>query len=71
MTAIDETLRSTVGGEAATVATRAGARRLVLTHLSARYSRDPGEMEREARSVFADVIVAKDGLELDVHYVEP
>lgn len=56
--------------EAATLAARAGVDRLALTHISSRYSRDVGELEREARSVFATTIVARDGLELDVPYGE-
>jgi ribonuclease Z len=54
--------------EAARVAKEAGALRLVLTHFSARYSRDATDLEREARSEFANVVVAKDGMEVDVPF---
>ena len=56
--------------EAADVARRAEVRRLVLTHISARYSREAHELEREARSVFANTSVAKDGTEIVLDLTE-
>ena len=56
--------------EAAEIARRAGASRLVLTHFSARYSRDASELLQEARAVFPETILARDGLEVEVGFHE-
>ncbi len=45
--------------EAATIAKKAGAERLILTHFSARY-RDLSEFEKEAREIFPNTYVADD-----------
>jgi ribonuclease Z len=54
--------------EAADVARTAGVRRLILTHFSARYSRDASELDREAKSVFSETLIGKDGMEIEVPY---
>lgn len=54
--------------EAAIIAREAGVRTLVLTHFSARYSRDAAELGKEARECFERTLVGKDGLELEVPY---
>jgi ribonuclease Z len=54
--------------EAATLARDANVSRLFLTHFSARYSRDPGELVTQAQGVFAATVAARDGLEIDVPF---
>jgi ribonuclease Z len=54
--------------EAAMVARDAGVRTLLLTHFSARYSRDASELGKEARQCFENTLVGKDGYTLDVPY---
>jgi ribonuclease Z len=41
-------------------------RRLVLTHISPRYTRDAPELLAEARAVFPETVVARDGMVVDV-----
>jgi len=54
--------------DAAKVALAAGVQRLVLSHLSARYSRNCDTLLDEARTVFDRTVVAKDGLVIEVPY---
>ena len=56
--------------EAAQVAAAAGAKRLALTHFSARYSRDASDLEREAKQVFPHVVLARDGMELEIAFAD-
>ena len=56
--------------EAAQLARKAGAMRLILTHISPRYGLEPQLLEREARAVFPDAVVARDGLEVEIPYAD-
>jgi ribonuclease Z len=60
-----ETKHSTAG-EAAQLAMRAGARRLVLTHISSRYSEDVSPLLRDAKRFFSEVLVAEDLMKLEI-----
>jgi ribonuclease Z len=64
-----ETGHSTAA-EAARVALEAGVRRLLLTHISSRYNRDASELLAEARAVFPETVIARDGMTVDVPYAD-
>jgi ribonuclease Z len=62
-----ETGHSTAA-EAARVASEAGVRQLVLTHISSRYHRDASELLAEAKAVFPQTIIARDGMTVEVPF---
>jgi ribonuclease Z len=62
----EETKHSTAK-EAAEVAKRAKAKKLILTHISARY-KDAKPLLEEAREIFENTIVAEDFMVVDVPY---
>jgi len=55
--------------EAAEVARDAKARRLVLTHISARYSVGAPELLAQARAVFPESVIARDGMTVEVPFL--
>lgn len=58
--------RHSTARQAAEVALQAGARRLVITHFSARHAEQPHRLEKEAREVFSEVETAEDGMSLEI-----
>ena len=60
--------RHSTAREAAQVALAARAARLALTHLSARHSVAYQDLLDEARAVFPETVVARDGMTIDVPY---
>ncbi|MEN8145736.1 MAG: ribonuclease Z [Gemmatimonadota bacterium] len=65
-----ETKHSTAR-EAAQIAARAGVRRLVLTHFSARYSEQGQRLAAEAADVYAGAEAATDGMKIEVEFPQP
>ncbi len=59
-----ERLHSTAE-DAAQIASRAGVKKLVLTHISPRYS-DSGPLLEQARVIYSNVTIAKDGYGIDL-----
>ncbi len=58
--------KHSTAGEAANVARNAGARQLILTHISSRYSEDVSPLLRDARRIFEKTSVAEDLMKLDI-----
>ncbi len=59
--------KHSTSAEAAALARKAGAKRLALTHFSARYTNTAG-LVREAKRIFPNTVAARDGLSLEVDY---
>lgn len=62
-----ETNHTTAPG-AARIALEAGVRRLLLTHISARYADNPAELEQQAQALFPGARVAHDGYVVEIPY---
>ena len=60
--------RHSTAKQAGQVALAARVRRLVLSHLSARYSRDFTPILEQASEVFPETVVARDGLTIEVPF---
>ena len=60
-----ETLHSTAGG-VAKLAADAKVQRLVLTHISSRYSQDTSVLFEDARKYYPGVVIARDFMELEI-----
>ena len=58
-------LHTTAAG-AARIAKRAGVKKLVLTHISCRYANAEKELLSEAKAIFKNTELAKDGMEIEV-----
>ena len=63
----EESMHSTAG-EVAALAKEAGVRKLVLTHISSRYTDDVEPILKDSKAVFENVIVAEDLMELEIPY---
>ncbi len=52
--------------DAATIAKKANVKLLILTHISGRYSKEASAILEEAKKIFANAVVAHDGMKLEV-----
>lgn len=58
--------RHSTAGEAAALAKRAGVRRLIITHISSRYSENISPILNDARKFFEDTLVADDLMKVEI-----
>jgi len=52
--------------DAATIAKKSRSKKLVITHISQRYTKDPKVMESEAKKIFKNTVLAKDFMKLEI-----
>lgn len=52
--------------QAAGIAKKSNSKKLILTHISQRYEKNFGIIEKEAKKVFKNVLIAKDFLEVEI-----
>lgn len=64
-----ETKHSTVG-EAADIAKKAKVKKLILTHISSRYSENTEPLVRDARKVMDNVIIAEELMEIEIPFFD-
>ena len=65
----EETKHSTAK-EAAEIAKKANVHKLILTHISARYSKDPTPLLNEAKEIFENTVIAEDFMAIEVKFRE-
>lgn len=63
-----EESKHSTAGEVAALAKEAGVRKLILTHISSRYTDDAEPLLNDSKKVFENVIIAEDLLEIEVPY---
>jgi len=63
-----EKTKHSTAKEAAEIAKKARVRQLILTHISARYSKDVTPLLEEAKQIFKNVVVAEDLMSIEVRY---
>ncbi|AKB52200.1 Ribonuclease Z [Methanosarcina barkeri str. Wiesmoor] len=63
-----EESKHSTAGEVAALAKEAGVRRLILTHISSRYTDDAEPLLIDSKKVFENVIIAEDLMEIEVPY---
>jgi ribonuclease Z len=63
-----EESKHSTAGEVATLAKKAGVRKLVLTHISSRYTDDAEPLLTDSKKVFENVIIAEDLMEIEIPY---
>lgn len=63
-----EESKHSTAGEVAALAKEAGVRKLILTHISSRYTDDSEPVLSDSKKIFENVIIAEDLMEVEVPY---